>query len=735
MPDSKAPSAVQDTTETPEHPLQAMSTSVLYRVGAQTAKDLKRLGVTCVLDLLHHYPARWVDRRQITPIMNFSFADTKAKEIGEDGKSRKKIFTVKGTVAEISTVGGQSSFRFAKGRRKIPNRLQIILQDDTGRIGLVFFGQAWRKNQIQEGDTIVASGPLSYYNNGFQFSSPEFEVLGEQDQRFWNEGGLLPVYPLTKGITQRLMRVWMNQAMEHLARHPIEILPQDMLETHQLQGLTPALRNYHFPASPDARDQARKRLAFDEFFLDQLFMGTMRRRRETNVHGKPCRTDGPIQAAIRGGLPFELTSGQDSSLKEILSDMAGKRPMNRLLQGDVGSGKTVVALLAAGAAADTGVQTAFMAPTEILAEQHLHSLREFALPHGMEPRLLTGSTPSAARKEILRSLADGTCPLVVGTHALFSEGVRFNNLGLAVVDEQHRFGVMQRLALWEKGSAPPHVLVMSATPIPRSLALVRYADLDLSIIRERPAGRGKIISRVSTPDKRDKLYEFMAERLAEGRQAYVVYPLVEESDKMDLQAATVMAETLAARSEFKAFQVDLLHGQMKPEEKERIMRRFQEGESQILVATTVVEVGIDVPNAVFMVIEHPERYGLSQLHQLRGRVGRGEHTSYCVLVSSISKDARGRLKRFSQTDDGFEVARMDLEYRGQGDLLGTRQSGRPGYRLADPVADEAMLDDARNAALEILESGVLDGGAQEWLPLRQWLSSSLQSLGVLTDVG
>jgi ATP-dependent DNA helicase RecG len=411
--------------------------------------------------------------------------------------------------------------------------------------------------------------------------------------------------------------------------------------------------------------------------------------------------------------------------------------MNRLLQGDVGSGKTVVALLAAAAAADAGYQTAVLVPTEILAEQHLRTLRDHGAEFGLEPRILVSGLSRPAQKEVLRTLADGSTLLVVGTHALFQERVRFRNLGLVVVDEQHRFGVEERVAMSEKGKAP-HVLVMSATPIPRSIALVQYADLDLSIIAHRPKGRGSVTTRVTPEQNRAKVYAFLAERLAEGRQAFVIYPLVEESEKSELQAATTMAREISQRPEFQPFKVDLLHGQMPSEDKDRIMQRFANGETAILVATTVVEVGIDVPNATVLIVEHPERYGLSQLHQLRGRVGRGPEKSYCVLVTSktLPPETLERLNRFAETDDGFELARLDLLLRGQGEILGTRQSGPPGFKLADPLRDVKMVEAAREEAETLLAGGFMSGeGGRDLEPLRRLVASRLEQLGALIEVG
>ncbi|NNF08014.1 MAG: ATP-dependent DNA helicase RecG, partial [Candidatus Eisenbacteria bacterium] len=603
------------------------------------------------------------------------------------------------------------------------------------------FGGGRRKNHFTEGAKILVSGKLGHFRGRPQFQNPEYEPLDELEDAEKHTGLWFPIYPLTRGVSQHNIRDWVRQALAIAHRDLEDTLPPGLIQEFKFTDLLSAYKSIHFPASQEDYEEARRRLVFDELFLDQLFMGAVRRRREKGKRGPKLVAEGEIFRRVRAGLPFTLTGDQDEALNDIMKDVTGGHPMNRLLQGDVGSGKTVVALLAAGAAADAGKQTALMAPTEILAEQHYRNIIDMAGAFGLEPRLLTGSTKAKARKEILRTVKDGSCPLLVGTHALFQEQVEFFDLGLVVVDEQHRFGVMQRLALTQKGQkkgVAPHVLVMSATPIPRSLALTRYGDLDLTIIKEKPAGRGRIISRLTSELKREAVYGFLAERLREGRQAFVIYPLVEESAKSDMKSATEMAARLQAHPKLEDFGVALLHGQMKPEDKDATMKAFSAGDHDVLVATTVVEVGIDVPNASFMVIEHPERYGLSQLHQLRGRIGRGKHTSYCVLIigPQVDAQAQSRLEQFVATDDGFELARIDLQLRGQGDMAGTRQSGRPAYRLADPIRDEATVETARVKAQEILSSGALDGQAgPEWEPLAKRLRGLLEQVGALAEAG
>jgi len=702
-------------------------------LGKRQAERLRHLGVTSLPDLLRHYPYRWIDRTVIRPIVSLSDKDTLPEATEADGRLRRRDITVLGRVVGSRVLG--PPWRRARGSRF--QRLEVVLQDDAGHVTLVFFGGSWRETHFVPHAPVLASGPLTRFNRGFQFTNPDYELLDAEEEAALHTGVHVPVYPLTRGLTERALRGWMREALERAEAEMQDPIPAELRERYRLLPLHDALRHIHFPRSREEIAPAVRRLAFEELFLDQMVVQAVRLRRETGKVGPKIPSGGPIFRRIRAALPFTLTEDQMAALDHILSDMNRSRPMNRLLQGDVGSGKTVVALLAAAAAADAGLQTAFLVPTEILAEQHLRTLRDHGATFGLEPRILVSGLSRPAQKEVLRTLADGSTLLVVGTHALFQERVRFRNLGLVVVDEQHRFGVEERVAMSEKGKAP-HVLVMSATPIPRSIALVQYADLDLSVIAHRPKGRGKVTTRVTSETKRDKVYAFLAERLAEGRQAFVIYPLVEESERSDLQAATTMAAELARRPEFRAFKVDLLHGQMPSEDKDRIMQGFVKGETSILVATTVVEVGIDVPNATVLVIEHPERYGLSQLHQLRGRVGRGPERSYCVLVTadSLPQETTERLEHFSETDDGFELARLDLLLRGQGEILGTRQSGPPGFKLADPLRDVKMVEAAREEAQTILAGGFMEGdGGGELEPLRRLVASRLEQLGALIEVG
>jgi ATP-dependent DNA helicase RecG len=550
--------------------------------------------------------------------------------------------------------------------------------------------------------------------HGLQLVNPHYELLDADEDvdpsTGLHTGRIVPIYERIGTLTPRVQRSLVAQA---LARLPVDLedpLPADVRDARGWPATAAALASVHFPpeeadleALNACRSPAQTRLVFEELFLFQL--GLALRRRDLTEERKPfvVRVDDRIREAARAVLPFRLTAGQRSAVREIVADMQRPFPMNRLLQGDVGAGKTVVAVMAALVAMENRFQVAFMAPTELLAEQHLHTLRRLLAPTRYHVALLTGRTTPAERRTLRRGIEHGIVPLVVGTHALVEEAVRFRSLGLIVIDEQHRFGVVQRAELRRKGFAPD-VLVMTATPIPRTLALTTYGDLDVSIIRDLPPGRSPVRTTVRPESKREDVHAFIQEQVAAGRQAYVVYPLVEESEKIDLRAATEMADHLAA-DVFPSFRVALLHGRLPSDAKERVMGAFAAGEVDVLVATSVVEVGIDVPNATVMVVEHAERFGLAQLHQLRGRVGRGTEASYCVLLyqSPLTDDARERLKAVAETTDGFEIAERDLAIRGPGDFFGTRQSGLPALRLGNLVRDRALMEEARREAVTWLD--------------------------------
>lgn len=665
-----------------------LATPVQYvkGVGPRLSEILMRMGVVTVGDLLALVPLRYIDRRKIQTIAELSA-----------GKDQ----TVTGKVARagISFLGAR--------RRRI---FEIIVEDGSGLVSLkwFYFRERYLKEKFPVGAEVMVSGEATQFGHHFQFLHPEMEVMNEEKGLSDIAGKILPIYPLTEGLYQKTIRKIVRNAWDRFHGDVVPIFPADMAERHGLSDPWSCLQELHFPSSDTNVDQlnsgssrAYRTLIFEELFFLELGMA-LRRRSSTEVTGISFPRNDVRHQRFLECLPFTLTHAQMRVIEEIRQDMESERPMNRLLQGDVGSGKTVVAIAAALQAIAHGYQVAFMAPTEILAEQHFETLSELLRPMGVPPRLLTSSITGVEREQILTHLARGEIPLLVGTHALIQEGVKFAKLGLVVVDEQHRFGVMQRAALREKGKHCD-ILIMTATPIPRTLAMTIYGDLDVSIIDALPPGRCPVITKLYSEQKRDKLYQGILHELSHGRQAYVVYPLVEESEKIDLKDATSMREELATKFE-PQFHVALLHGRMSGEEKESIMHDFKNGKIHILVATSVVEVGVDVPNATVMVVEHAERFGLSQLHQLRGRVGRSSHQSYCILVAHhrLSEDAKQRLRVMVESTDGFKIAEEDLRLRGPGEFIGTRQSGIPFFRVANLVRDVDLLSEARAAAFALI---------------------------------
>ncbi len=653
-------------------------------IGPARAKKLAKLGLETLGDLMGHYPLRYEDRRDC-------YAIGKAP-LGEP-------CCVSAMVAETPSLS-----RIRKGLELV----KVKAVDATGVLNLTFFNQAYLKNTLQPGETYIFYGKVEAMGRRRSMTNPVFEKEGVGQVT----GCILPVYPLTAGITNNLMVNLARQAVEHCAGSAGETLPAAVRLEHQLCQVEYALRNIHFPSEWDALGIARRRMIFEELFTLTCGMALLKDRRS---RGTGRVIQGKL-AEFETLLPFAPTGAQRRAMEEIASDLASGRVMNRLVQGDVGSGKTAVAAYGAWAAAQAGCQCALMAPTELLAEQHARTLDNLLAPAGVRVGLLTGSVKGAVKKQLLRALAEGEIDLVVGTHALFSEGVEYRDLGLVIADEQHRFGVAQRAALAEKGgAAQPHVLVMSATPIPRTLALIIYGDLDVSIIDELPPGRTPVSTYVVGEDKRQRMFGFVRKQVAEGRQVYIVCPAVEETPElaewgeisgqpMDLKAVTSYTKNLQ-ETVFPDLRVGFVHGKLKSKEKEAVMAAFTAGELDVLVSTTVVEVGVDVPNASLMIVENAERFGLSQLHQLRGRVGRGKHQSYCVLMTASKSDtARERLRVLASTNDGFKIAEEDLRLRGPGDFFGKRQHGLPQLKVADFAADVALLKEAKAAAEKLIDS-------------------------------
>jgi ATP-dependent DNA helicase RecG len=675
----------------------------LKGVGPRRAADLTRLGLATVEDLLSRFPLRYEDRSRMQPIAALRPGQT------------------------ASIAGRVLSCGVRATRRPGFKIFEAAVQDATGSLRVSWLNQPFLRDVIAAGQHVVLFGPVEMRGHGgLQLTNPQYEIVEDEEGETIHTGRIVPVYEKAGSLTPKMQRRLVHEALLRLPAEIPDPLPEPLRLRLGLPSRRAALQGAHFPPADASLEElnrfatpAQRRLIFEEAFLFQL--GLLARRRAASLDQKPLalRVDAAVRASARAVLPFRLTAGQKQALKEIVDDLRRPVPMNRLLQGDVGAGKTIVALLAALVAMENGLQVAFMAPTEILAEQHFLNVSRLLAPSRFRVALLTGAVPAARRRELLAEIAAGSRHLVVGTHALVQGDVAFARLGLVVIDEQHRFGVLQRATLREKGWHPD-VLVMTATPIPRTLALTLYGDLDVSVIRELPPGRLPVRTTARPEARRDEVYAFVREQLETGRQAYVVFPLVEESAKVDLKAATEMADQLAAEV-LPAFRVGLLHGRMKPAVKERVMKAFAGGELQVLVTTTVVEVGVDVPAAGVMVVEHAERFGLSQLHQLRGRVGRSREQGYCILLyqAPLGEDARGRLKAMTETTDGFEIAERDLLLRGPGDFFGTRQAGVPTFHLIDLVRDRALLEEARREAAGWLEASAPAAAATAAL-LESW---------------
>jgi ATP-dependent DNA helicase RecG len=674
------PKAEPSAPASPPSPVQRTGldspVTTLRGVGPRQSKRLAKLGIHTIHDMLYFFPRRHDDYSQLKTINRL--------EYGEE-------VTI---IAQVWDAG-------ARQTRGGGNLFKATLSDGTGFITITWFNQPYLADTITAGKQIVVSGKVDEYLGQLCFNSPEWELL---EKELLHTARLVPVYPLTQGISGKWLRQLVKRTVDYWSKRLPDHLPTSVRQEGRLMDLETAIVQIHFPDDKNSLEKARHRLAFDELFVLQI--GLLRQKHLWRSEpGRPLSVSDDVQQALVNSLPYELTNAQKKALEQIVGDLCTDRPMNRLLQGDVGSGKTVVAAVAMALAVAAGSQAAMMAPTEILAEQHYQTisrLLERAPEQRPTVRLLTGSVTGQEREEIYAGLEDGSADIVVGTHALIQENVQFKQLALAVIDEQHRFGVEQRAALRQKGYNP-HLLVMTATPIPRSLELTLWGHLDVSIIDEMPPGRRPVTTRVILPTERERAYAFVRSQIGKGRQAFIICPLVEESEKVEAKAAVEEHERLQIHI-FPDLKLGLLHGRMKGDDKEATMAQFVRGELDILVATSVVEVGIDVPNATVMLIEGADRFGMAQLHQFRGRVGRGEHASYCLLVSdSSSPEAQGRLQAVEATNDGFELAQRDLEMRGPGEFLGTRQSGFPDLKLAS-VTDLPLIEAARDAARRFFET-------------------------------
>jgi ATP-dependent DNA helicase RecG len=658
----------------------------LKGVGPARAKLFyTELGISNYADFLNLYPRKYIDKTAYYTINQLANTSTEVQIIGK--------------IIHVKTLG-----------EKRGKRLVATFKDETGTMELVWFrGHKWIKESLKINVPYVVFGKASKFGSSYNIAHPEMELLADHKQSL--RSAMQPVYPLTEQLTKKnISNRTINQIMQNLFRvllHTpiVETLSQAIISQFDLLNKKDALFNIHFPQTQDLLLKAQQRLKFEELFYIQLQLIRSNLLRKAKTKGYAFETVGIHFNTFYKQLPFELTNAQKRVIKEIRGDIKQHVQMNRLLQGDVGSGKTIVALLVMLIAIDNGFQATLMAPTEILAQQHYQSISESLKNLAIKVRLLTGSVKTKARREIHEGLEDGSLNILIGTHAIIEDKVKFKNLGLAIIDEQHRFGVKQRAKLWTKNTLPPHILVMTATPIPRTLAMSVYGDLDISVIDELPAGRKPIKTTHYYDNDRMKVIGFMKNEIAKGRQIYQVFPLIEESEAFDYKDLMDGYEAICRDFPLPKYNVSIVHGRMKPAEKELEMQRFAKGETNIMVATTVIEVGVNVPNASVMIIESVEKFGLSQLHQLRGRVGRGAEQSYCILMSShkLSSDAKTRIATMVETNDGFKIAEVDLKLRGPGNLMGTQQSGVLNLRIADIIADSKILAAARRTAFALLE--------------------------------
>lgn len=665
-----------------------MQTALVYLkgVGPERARLLKEeLQLRTYQDLLHFFPNRYIDRSRFYPI----------NELPQNNAE----IQIKGRITAISFV-----------QQKRGKRMVATFKDHTGQMELVWFrGHQWIRDQLKINEDYVIFGRLNWFKGKASMPHPELEL--EQNFQKNLKISFYPIYPSTeklinKGISQKVIQKMVVQLLKSQSQAFSETLPTALLNQYKLISKNEALRQIHFPNDQHKLTRAQLRLKFEEFFYMQMQLVLKNVQRKQKIKGHLFEKVGShFNNFFRDHLAFELTEAQKRVIKEIRLDMGTGRQMNRLLQGDVGSGKTIVALLLMLIAIDNDYQACLVAPTEILAQQHYQSLSAQLKKINLTVALLTGSTTKKERESIHQGLQNGELNILIGTHAVFEDTVQFKQLGLAIIDEQHRFGVAQRAKLWQKNEMPPHVLVMTATPIPRTLAMSVYGDLDLSVIDELPPGRKTVKTLHRTDANRLKVFAFLKEQIALGRQVYIVYPLIQESSKLDYKDLMDGYESLSRSFPTPDYQISILHGQMKSEDKAYEMERFVQGKTQIMVATTVIEVGVNVSNASVMVIESAERFGLSQLHQLRGRVGRGADQSYCILMtgSKLSREAQTRMETMTKSNDGFEIAEVDLRLRGPGNIMGTQQSGILQFKIADLIQDQALLKAARDQALRILK--------------------------------
>ncbi|MEO0122936.1 MAG: ATP-dependent DNA helicase RecG [candidate division WOR-3 bacterium] len=663
-------------------------------IGPKRASYFKKLNVENVKDLLFLIPHRYLDYSTVLKIKDLKIND------------------------EATVIGRIHLIEIKKARHR-GEMVNVLLKDETGSVVLRWFNRPDLKNKFKIGDWLIVSGKVTFFYNK-QFINPIYEIIGDEETISEKTGGtIIPIYPLTEGLGIWDVRRAMNIAIELCLNEIVETIPEYILQKNNLPSLKEAIKDLHFPQAIEKAKKARQRLVYDEFFFFELALAR-RRLKAKSQEGVVLKQTCKLTNSFLNSLNFELTEGQKKVINEIIFDLAKSKPMNRLLQGDVGSGKTIVALFALLVAVENNYQGAMMVPTEILAEQHYINHRQILERLGVKSVLLTSSIKSSAREEVINQIQSGEAKIIFGTHALIEEGIIFKNLGLAIIDEQHRFGVMQRAALVNKG-INPHFLVLSATPIPRTLALTLYGDLDISTLTEKPAGRGEVITKLYLENEKATVYRFINAELLKGRQAFVVCPIIEKSEKLELKSAKEIHEEVC--NIFPNFSVGLIHGKLNTQERINIMSDFRNGKINILVATTVIEVGVDIPNATIMLILHPERFGLAQLHQLRGRIGRGAEKSYCFLILSkfVAQETYERLLFFERNNDGFALARKDMQLRGPGEILGKRQHGLPDIKIGDLEQDQELLFLARDDAFAVVSKDPEIKLPEHW-PIRKYLS-------------